>query len=70
MSIDKNNEITVKVKGSFNKVVEILTSKGFKITDKFSLEDSYFVPKDILYFGSTSWKDISYGNPTDSLLIS
>lgn len=48
MSIDKNNEITVKVKGSFNKVVEILTSKGFKITDKFSLEDSYFVPKDIV----------------------
>lgn len=48
MSVDKNNEITVKVKGSFNKVIEILTSKGFKITDKFSLEDSYFVPEDIV----------------------
>lgn len=47
MSIDKNNEITVKVNGDFNKVIEILVNKGFKITDKFSLEDNYFIPKDI-----------------------
>lgn len=47
MGVEKNNEITVKVNGGFNKVIEILKNKGFKISDKFSLEDSYFVPKDI-----------------------
>lgn len=47
MSIEKNNEITVKVNGSFDKVIEILVNKGFEITDKFSLEDSYFIPKNI-----------------------
>ena len=47
MGVEKNNEITVKVNGSFDKVTEILKNKGFKISDKFSLEDSYFVPKNI-----------------------
>ena len=47
MSVEKNNEITVKVNGSFDKVIEILVNKGFEITDKFSLEDSYFIPKNI-----------------------
>ena len=47
MGVEKNNEITVKVKGSFEKVVETLVNKGFEITDKFSLEDSYFIPKNI-----------------------
>ena len=47
MGVEKNNEITVKLNGGFNKVIEILKNKGFKISDKFSLEDSYFVPKNI-----------------------
>ena len=47
MSVEKNNEITVKVNGSFDKVIEILINKGFEISDKFSLEDSYFIPKNI-----------------------
>lgn len=47
MSVEKNNEITVKVNGSFDKVIEILVNKGFEISDKFSLEDSYFIPKNI-----------------------
>ncbi len=47
MSVEKNNEITVKVNGSFDKVIEILLSKGFKITDEFSCEDIYYVPKSL-----------------------
>ena len=47
MSVEKNNEITVKVSGNSDKVVEILVNDGFEITDKFSLEDSYFIPKNI-----------------------
>ena len=45
MSIEKNNEITVKVNGSFDEVIKILVSNEFKITDKFSLEDVYLIPK-------------------------
>lgn len=47
MGVEKNNEITVRINGGFDEVIEILKDKGFKISDKFSLEDSYFVPKDI-----------------------
>lgn len=47
MGVEKNNEITVKVNSGFNEVAKILVNKGFKITDEFSLEDNYFIPKDI-----------------------
>lgn len=47
MGVEKNNEITVRINGGFDEVIEILKDKGFKISDKFSLEDSYFIPKDI-----------------------
>lgn len=47
MSVEKNNEITVKVNGDFDKVIEILVNEGFEITDKFSLEDIYLIPKDM-----------------------
>ena len=47
MSVEKNNEITVKVNGSFDKVIEILLNKGFKLTDEFSCEDIYYLPKSL-----------------------
>ena len=47
MGVEKNNEITVKINGNFNKVIELLVNKGFEITDKFSLEDIYLIPKDM-----------------------
>lgn len=47
MSIAKNNEITVKVNESFDKIIETLVNGGFKITDKFSLKDIYLIPKDM-----------------------
>jgi len=40
-----NNEITVKVKCELNELYKILEEKGFKINDKFSLNDSYLVPE-------------------------
>lgn len=45
MSVEK--EITVKINGGFDKVIEILLDKDFKIIDKFTLEDIYLIPKDI-----------------------
>ncbi len=43
MSIENNNEITVKVKSSFKDVIEILEKNNFEIIDKFYLDDSYFI---------------------------
>jgi len=40
-----NNEITVKVKCELNELYKLLEEKGFKITDKFSLNDAYLVPE-------------------------
>ena len=40
-----NNEITVKVKCDLNDLYKILEEKGFKITDKFSLNDTYLIPE-------------------------
>jgi len=40
-----NNEITVKVKCELNELYKILEEKGFKIVDKFSLNDTYLVPE-------------------------
>ena len=47
MGVEKNNEITVKINEDFNKVIELLVKKGFEITDEFSLEDIYLIPKDM-----------------------
>lgn len=42
-----SNEITVKLKCSIEEMDNILENKGFEIVDKFSLDDTYFVSKDI-----------------------
>ena len=47
MGIKNNNEITVKVNTSINEMEEILKNKGFKLSDKFTCEDYYFIPKNI-----------------------
>lgn len=41
------NEITMKLTSSINDFYKILESKGFKVVDKFLLDDTYFIPKDI-----------------------
>ena len=45
MSISKENEITVKIKGSLENLNKILKEKGLKITNKFTIDDTYFVPE-------------------------
>jgi hypothetical protein len=42
-----NNEITVKLKCSINEIQNILENKGFKLVDKFCLDDTYYISKDI-----------------------
>ena len=42
-----SNEITVKVNVSIKEMQEILINKGFKLSDKFTCEDNYFIPKDV-----------------------
>lgn len=44
MSIKESNEITVKIKGKLENFYKILEEKGFKIIDKFSMNDVYFIP--------------------------
>ena len=45
MSIKQSNEITVKIKCEIEEIYKILEEKGFKVTDRFSMDDTYFIPK-------------------------
>ncbi len=47
MGIKEANEITVRVKVSIEEVQKLLIEKGFIEQYRFSLEDVYFVPKDL-----------------------
>lgn len=47
MSLKQSNEITVKLKCSLNEMYTILEEKGFKNLEEFSMEDTFFVPKDL-----------------------
>ena len=42
-----SNEITVKINVSIKEMQEILIDKGFKLSDEFTCEDNYFIPKDM-----------------------
>lgn len=41
----ESNEITVKIKCELKNFYKIVKEKGFKIVDKFSMDDIYFIPK-------------------------
>ena len=41
-----NNEIALKITSDLKDFYNILENKGFKIVDRFSLDDIYFIPKD------------------------
>lgn len=45
MSIKESNEITLKIKCKLDKFCKNLEEKGFKITDEFSIDDTYFIPE-------------------------
>ena len=46
MSQKNSNEITIKIKCKLNELYKILEEKGFKITRKFTMDDTYFIPKE------------------------
>ncbi len=45
MSLKESNEITVKIKGELDEFYKVIEAKGFKIVDKFSMDDTYFIPE-------------------------
>ena len=47
MSLKESNEITLKIKCELNEFYKIVEEKGFKIIDKFSMDDTYFIPEEI-----------------------
>lgn len=42
-----NNEITAELTCSINEIKDILENKEFKIVDKYSMDDIYYVPENI-----------------------
>lgn len=42
-----SNEITVRLKCSINEMYNILENKGFKVIDKYFLDDTYYIPKEL-----------------------
>ena len=40
MNLKQNNEITVKIKVKLDEFYKIVEKKGFKIIDKFSMNDT------------------------------
>ena len=42
-----SNEITVKLKCSISEIRNILENKDFEIVDKYQMEDTYYISKDI-----------------------
>ena len=47
MGVKESNEITVKIKSTLDEFYKIMEEKGFKIVDKFSMDDTYFIPKEL-----------------------
>lgn len=45
MNLKESNEITVKIKCGLNEFYKIVEEKGFKVVDKFSMDDTYFIPE-------------------------
>ena len=47
MSLKENNEITVKIICPLEELYKILEDKGFKIIDKFTMDDKFMILKTI-----------------------
>lgn len=57
MGIKESNEITVKIKVKLDKFYKLVEEKGFKVVNKFSMDDTYFIPK-ILKLETMSTREI------------
>lgn len=47
MGLKESNEITVKIKIELDKLYDLLENKGYSISYKFSMSDTYFIPKNL-----------------------
>lgn len=47
MAVENTNEITVRVKGDLESFYKNIEEKGFEITDKFKMDDTFFVPQSL-----------------------
>lgn len=45
MAVENANEITVRVKGDLESFYKTIKEKGFKVEDKFKMDDAFFVPE-------------------------
>ena len=54
-----SNEITVKLKCSIENFGEILQNKKFKLVEKYFLNDTYFIPKNLNISNLTSREILS-----------
>lgn len=45
MAVENANEITVRVKGDLESFYKTIKEKGFKVEDKFKMDDTFFVPE-------------------------
>lgn len=57
MAVENTNEITVRVKGDLNEFYKNIEEKGFEVTDRFKLDDTFLVPES-LDLESMSARDI------------
>ena len=48
-----SNEITLKLKCSIEEICNLLENKNFKVVEKFILDDTYFIPKELDIKGMT-----------------
>lgn len=42
-----SNEITVKIKGNLKEFYKMLEERNYKIVDKFTIDDTFFIPKNL-----------------------
>lgn len=47
MAVENSNEITVRIKGDLNEFYENIKEKGFEVTDRFKMDDTFFVPQSL-----------------------
>lgn len=47
MAVENSNEITVRVKGDLNEFYKKIEKKGFEVTDRFKMDDTFFVPENL-----------------------
>lgn len=59
MGLEESNEITVKIRIELDKFYELLENKGYSISYKFSMNDTYFIPRNLEIDTMTSRKILS-----------